>query len=94
VVEFGMTPQEATEAANVNSDQMRSSFGAHESRPGHLVVAESTPPYVRQELQRMGYTLEFEKKTSGPINAILLDHEHHTMWGGSSDHGEDYGIGW
>jgi gamma-glutamyltranspeptidase/glutathione hydrolase len=94
VVEFGMTPQEATEAANVNSDQMRSSFGAHESRPGHLVVAESMPPYVRQELQRMGYKLEFEKKTSGPINAILLDHEHHTMWGGSSDHGEDYGIGW
>jgi hypothetical protein len=42
-----MTVQEATEAANINSEQMRSSFGAHG-----------------------------------------------TMWGGSSDHGEDYGIGW
>jgi gamma-glutamyltranspeptidase/glutathione hydrolase len=29
-----------------------------------------------------------------PINAILLDHEHGTMWGGSSNHGEDYGIAW
>ena len=42
----------------------------------------------------MGYRLEPVAKTSGPINAIYLDHAHGTMWGGSSDHGEDYGIGW
>lgn len=34
VVEFGMTPQEATEAANITSYQMCDSFGSHESRPG------------------------------------------------------------
>jgi len=94
VVEFGMTVQEATEAPNVNSYQMRSSFGEHESRPGRLLIHASTPPWVRAELQKMGYTLEVEPRTSGPINAILLDHEHGTIWGGSSDHGEDYGIGW
>ncbi|HEY0784044.1 MAG TPA: gamma-glutamyltransferase, partial [Thermoanaerobaculia bacterium] len=94
VVEFGMTVQEATEAPNINSYQMHSSFGEHESRPGRLLVATSLPPYVRAELQKMGYTLETEQRTSGPINAILLDHEHGTIWGGSSDHGEDYGIGW
>ncbi len=32
VVEFGMTPQEAAEAANLNTYQMRSSFGAHAQR--------------------------------------------------------------
>ena len=94
IAEFGMTVQEATEAPNVNSYQMRSSFGEHESRPGRLLVASSLPPYVRAELQKMGYTLETEQRTSGPINAILLDAEHGTLWGGSSDHGEDYGIGW
>jgi gamma-glutamyltranspeptidase/glutathione hydrolase len=94
VVEFGMTPQEATEAANINSYQMRSSFGDHESRPGAMMIHPSTPPWVRQELTRMGYKLEIVAKTSGPINAILLDQAHGTMWGGSSDHGEDYGIGW
>ena len=94
VVEFGMTVQEATEAANVNSDQMRSSFGAHESKPGGMVIHPSTPPWVRSELTRMGYTLRVVPKTSGPINAIYFDREHGTMWGGSSDHGEDYGIGW
>jgi gamma-glutamyltranspeptidase / glutathione hydrolase len=94
IVEFGMTVQEATEGPNINSYQMRSSFGEHESRPGRLLIHASTPPWVRAELQKMGYTLEVEARTSGPINAILLDHEHGTIWGGSSDHGEDYGIGW
>src|SRR5450755_2945880 len=50
VVEFGMTPQEATEAANINSYQMRSSFGDHESRPGAMMIHPSLPPYVRAEL--------------------------------------------
>jgi len=94
VVEFGMTVQQATEAPNINSYQMRSSFGAHESRPGRMLVASSTPDSVRNELKRMGYTLEFEERTSGPINAILFDRRHGTFWGGSSNHGEDYGIGW
>jgi gamma-glutamyltranspeptidase/glutathione hydrolase len=94
VVEFGMTVQEATEAANINSYQMRSSFGAHESRPGAMMIPASLPAWVRGELTKMGYELEPAAKTSGPINAIYLDREHGTMWGGSSDHGEDYGIGW
>jgi gamma-glutamyltranspeptidase/glutathione hydrolase len=94
VVEFGMTVQQAAEAANVNSHQMRSSFGQHESRPGRITVAESTTPEVRRALEAMGYTLEYEPITSGPINAIFFDREHGTMWGGSSHHGEDYGIGW
>ena len=94
VVEFGMTVQEATEAANINSYQMRSSFGAHESRPGAMMIHASLPAWVRGDLTKMGYKLEPHAKTSGPINAIYLDREHGTMWGGSSDHGEDYGIGW
>jgi gamma-glutamyltranspeptidase/glutathione hydrolase len=73
---------------------MRSSFAAHESRPGHLLLAAATPVAVRKELEAMGYTLELEPITSGPINAIFFDRAHGTMWGGSSHHGEDYGIAW
>ena len=94
VVEFGMTPQEAVEAPNINSYQMRSSFGAHESRPGRILVSDVTPPYVREELRRMGYTLELERLTSGPITAIWIDHKHGTFWGAASNHGEDSGIAW
>lgn len=94
VVEFGMTVQEATEAANFNSFQFRNSFGEHEIRPGRILLNEATPPWVRSELRKMGYTMVFEQRTSGPINAIFVDRVHGSLWGGSSNHGEDYGIAW
>ena len=94
VVEFGMNVQQAAEAANFNTFQLRSSFGAHESEPGHLLLNEAVPPWVRAELRRMGYRLSFRERTSGPINAIFFDWAHGTFWGGSSDDGEDYGIAW
>jgi gamma-glutamyltranspeptidase/glutathione hydrolase len=94
VVEWGMTPQQAVEAPNINSYQMRSSFGQHESRPGRMLINSSTPMETRSALQAMGYTLQIGDRTSGPINAIMLDTKHHTMWGGSSNNGEDYGIAW
>lgn len=94
VVEFGMTVQEATEAANITSYQMHSSFGDHESEPGRLTLAESVSPWVRDELKKMGYKIDTERLTSGPINALMVDREHGTFWGGSSQHGEDYGIAW
>ena len=94
IVEFGMTVQQAAEAANINSFQMRGSFGEHESQPGRLLLQEEIPPWVREELEQMGYDLTLDDRTSGPINAIFFDREHGTLWGGSSNHGEDYGIGW
>jgi gamma-glutamyltranspeptidase/glutathione hydrolase len=94
VHEFGMTPQEAAEASNFISYQMKSSFDDHKAEPGRLMLNASVPEWVRRELRVRGYTLEFEGRSSGPINAIMLDHAHGTMWGGSSNHGEDYGIAW
>ena len=94
VVEFGMNVQQAAEAANFNSYQMRSSFGAHESQPGRLLLNDGVPDWVRAELEGMGYDLTFAPRTSGPINAIFFDAATGTMWGGSSNHGEDYGIAW
>jgi gamma-glutamyltranspeptidase/glutathione hydrolase len=42
----------------------------------------------------MGYILSFRPRTSGPVNAIYFDRKNGSFWGGSSNHGEDYGIGW
>jgi len=94
IVEWGMTPQQAVEAPNINSYQMRSSFGAHENRPGRMLISNTTPMEIRSALEAMGYTLQVGDRTSGPINAIMLDTKHHTMWGASSNNGEDYGIAW
>ncbi len=94
VVEFGMTVQQATEAANFNSYQMHSSFDDHKTEPGRMTLSESMPAWVRQELQSMGYRLDYQRLTSGPINAVFFDRRNGSMWGGSSNHGEDYGIAW
>jgi gamma-glutamyltranspeptidase/glutathione hydrolase len=94
VVEFGMTPQQAVEAPNINSFQLRNSFDDHTAQNGRMLVASSTSQTTREALQRMGYTLQFSERTSGPITAIWFDRKHGTMWGAASNHGEDYGIAW
>jgi gamma-glutamyltranspeptidase/glutathione hydrolase len=99
VVEFGMTVQQATEAANINTDQLWLSLGGttikdREPRPGSILLNNKTSKETRAALEKMGYHATFGERTSGPVNAIFIDHAHGSLWGGSSNHGEDYGIGW
>jgi gamma-glutamyltranspeptidase/glutathione hydrolase len=99
MVEFGMTVQQATEAANINTNQLWLSLGGtttadRKPRPGNLLLQDKTPEEIRTALKKMGYILSFDDRTSGPINAIWFDWKHGSFWGGSSNHGEDYGIGW
>ncbi len=99
IVEFGMTVQQATEAANINSNQLWLSLGGtaltdRRPKPGSVTLQANTPANVREALTKMGYKLSFVNRSSGPINAILFDWKHGSLWGGSSNHGEDYGIGW
>jgi gamma-glutamyltranspeptidase/glutathione hydrolase len=99
MVEFGMTVQQATEAANFNTNQLWLSLGGSKMedrrpRPGEILLSNTTTDSVRNELKKMGYKISLGNRTSGPINAIFLDTKHGTLWGGSSNNGEDYGIGW
>jgi gamma-glutamyltranspeptidase/glutathione hydrolase len=99
MVEFGMTVQQATEAANINTNQLWLSLGGAQiadraPKPGDLLLHNNTPEAVRQELKQLGYKLSFGDRTSGPVNAIYFDWKHGSFWGGSSNNGEDYGIGW
>ncbi len=99
VAEFGMTVQKASEAANFNTNQLWLSLGGSKvadraPKPGQILLNKSIPETVRAELKKMGYNMSFEDRTSGPINAIYFDWKHGSMWGGSSNHGEDYGIAW
>ena len=94
IVEFGMTVQESCEAPSFKTYQMYSSFGDHEKRTGGLTLNSSMPDWTRKDLSRMGYRINYQDRTSGPINAIWFDWIHGSFWGGSSNHGEDYGLGW
>ena len=89
----------ACEAANINSNQLWLSLGGmkiddRKPKPGSLLLSNRTTEAVRTELKKMGYTLSFDDRSSGPINAIWFDWKHGSFWGGSSNNGEDYGIGW
>ena len=99
IVEFGMNTQQAAEAANINSNQLWLSLGGTRTedrspRAGQILLNTQTPGPTRQELTAMGYILQFSDRTSGPVNAIYFDRKNGTMRGGSSNHGEDYGIAW
>lgn len=99
MVEFDMTVQEATEAANINSNQLWLSLGGTQikdrmPRPGSILVNKNTSDETISQLKAMGYQVRIGNRTSGPINAIYIDEKHGSLWGGSSNQGEDYGIGW
>ncbi len=99
MAEFDMTVQQATEAANINSNQLWLSLGGSQlkdrmPRPGSILIDRAVPQDVVNKLKAMGYTVSLGNRTSGPINAIFIDQEHGSLWGGSSNNGEDYGIGW
>jgi gamma-glutamyltranspeptidase/glutathione hydrolase len=94
-----MTIQQSVEAANINSNQLWLSLGGTKTEdrkphPGEILVSRSTPKTIMDELTKMGYKVAIGDRTSGPINAIYFDWKHGSFWGGSSNNGEDYGIGW
>ena len=94
VVEWDMNVQQAVEAPNIVSYQMRDSFRDHRAVPGRLEINAQTPEAVRRELEAMDYELVVRERTSGPITAIWFDRENEAFQGGASDYGEDYGIAW
>ena len=94
VVEFDMNVQQAAEAHNIHSFQMQASFGAHEAEPGRLQLTNQVPPFVRAQLEAMGYDVDVVERTYNPSMGIFFDTEEGVMHGGASDYGDDYGIAW
>ncbi|MBC7722141.1 MAG: gamma-glutamyltransferase family protein, partial [Pedobacter sp.] len=92
--------QQACEAANINTNQLWLSLGGSKTedrkpKAGNLLLNTKTKEAnLIKELEKMGYKLSYDDRSSGPINAILFDWKHGSLWGGSSNNGEDYGIGW
>jgi len=99
MVEFGMTVQQASEAANFNTNQLWLSLGGSKlsdriPRAGNILLPRNASEELKTNLKKMGYQISLGDRTSGPINAIYFDWKHGSLWGGSSNNGEDYGIGW
>ena len=87
MVEFGMTVQQAAEAPisiviNYGFHWVEQKLMTANQSPAIYYCMTSTPEAVRNELKKMGYTLSFDDRTSGPINAIYFDWKHGSFWGG------------
>ena len=49
--------------------------------------------YVHTDLGHLRLLRDPGRRTLLALVGVQSHHEHNTMWGGSSDYGEDYGIG-
>lgn len=71
MTEFGMTVQQATEAANVNTNQLWLSLGGskpgdRKPKPGEILLGRTTPAATQDGLKKMGYKISLGDRTSGP----------------------------
>ena len=64
--------QEACEAPNINSFQMRSSFGYHENKPGDLLLHDSTPRFIRKELVKKDTNFNLDLKHQAQLMLSFL----------------------
>jgi gamma-glutamyltranspeptidase/glutathione hydrolase len=93
VVEFGMTcrrrPRRRTSTAS-----RCAAPSARTSRGRAASCSRADAALGAHELRRMGYDADLRGAHLRPDQRDPVDREHGTMWGGSSNHGEDYGIAW
>jgi gamma-glutamyltranspeptidase / glutathione hydrolase len=76
IIDFGMSSQEAVEAARFQSEHFYSSFGFHEISPGKLNVEKRIAPAVIEGLQQLGHEVEVRgewSNASAPTVIVLRD---------------------
>jgi gamma-glutamyltranspeptidase/glutathione hydrolase len=94
VVEFGMNPQAAVEAARFSSSSFPGSFYPHAYAPGQLNVESGIPAHVREALALKGHRLN--PVPNAGIGAIVTqcDVEAGTRSAGADPRRTTYAFGW
>ena len=96
IVEFGMDPQEAVEAARVVTFSMPSSFWPHAYFPGQAAAEGRIAPDVIDDLRERGHKIEvWDDWTgrTGNVCAIQVDREKGILLGGADARRESYAMG-
>ena len=97
IIEFGMEPQEAIDAARVISHSFPNSFWPHGSLPGEVTAEARIAPHVREDLRSRGHIVNDEDEWSTGVSrvcAITVDPETGTRAGGADPRSTSYAIGW
>ena len=94
VVEFGMDPQTAVEAARFSSSSFPGSFYPHAYAPGQLNVESGIPTYVRDELSLKGHRINPVPNAGIGAIVTMLDAETGTRSAGADPRRPTYAFGW
>ncbi|MEP7271054.1 MAG: gamma-glutamyltransferase family protein [Acidobacteriota bacterium] len=96
VIEFGMSPQEAVEAARFETLHFVSSFDEHRFQPGVLQVETRLTPAVIDELKKRGHKIELkgEYGADSAPTIIVFDPKSRVIQAGADVRRGRYALGW
>lgn len=96
IIEFGMNPQEAVEAARFETQHFVSSFADHKFNPGSLSVEKRFGEQIVEDLKKRGHKLEVNADFS-PSSAptiVIFDPQSRVIQAGADVRRGRYAIGW
>jgi gamma-glutamyltranspeptidase / glutathione hydrolase len=96
IIEFGMNPQEAVEAARFETQHFVSSFGDHKFSPGSLSLEKRFGEQIIEDMKKRGHKLEVNADFS-PSSAptiIIFDPQSRVIQAGADVRRGRYAIGW
>ena len=97
VVEFGMTMQQAVEAARFSSWNFPNSFAPHSYFPGRLNLETNMPQGVVEEMRKRGHDVEIwplYPPSNAGVCAIRVDPESGLRHAGADPRREGYAAAW
>ncbi|QQS45754.1 MAG: gamma-glutamyltransferase family protein [Acidobacteriota bacterium] len=96
VIEFGMNPQEAVEAARFDSLHFVSSFGDHKFNPGALSLERRFGQPAIDELKKRGHLVDVKADfaPSAAPTIVLYDPRSRVIQAGADVRRGRYAIGW
>jgi gamma-glutamyltranspeptidase/glutathione hydrolase len=96
VVEFGMNPQEAVEAARFDTQHLVSSFDDHAFLPGSLNVESRFGDAVVKQLERRGHKVKVQSAygTLSAPTVIVYDPRTGVISGGADPRRGRYAVAW
>ena len=96
VIEYGMNPQEAVEAARFETQHFVSSFDDHKFSPGSLILEERFGSSLVEEMRRRGHRVEVKENfnpTAAPT-IVIYDPVSRVIEAGADVRRGRYAIGW
>ena len=96
VIEFGMNPQEAVEAARFDTQHYVSSFDDHEFLPGSLNLESRVGLKTIQELSQKGHKVKTQSDwgTLSAPTVIVYDPKTGVSSAGADPRRSRYAVGW